>query len=418
MRKKRIERLKEGERAAALSSIAVLLLGALEAFVGTVSGSIALVADGIHNASDSLTTFASWFGLRVAQRAPDRKFPYGYYKAESLAALFVSVFILWASVNLAVEGYRKIFSPPIVSFPGLALATAATVALASYLLGRYLKRVGKAINSHSLLVSGREKYMDTLVSSAVFVTVVLAACGVAGVEGLVTVGIAVLVFKVGIHSVYDSVASLMDISPGRKIEGEVKRILLSTKGVEGFKNLKLRRSGPFIFGEVDIKVRGRLTVGKAHEIADEIEERVKKKIDEIDSFTIHVEPHEAEKAKVVVPIEKEEGFESPLAEKFGRANFFIFLQVDRKRKRVLSSYVKKNPFKRRSAKAGFSVAEFLVKENVDAVVAKEMGGITFHALRDNLVEVYSARGKRVKDVLRYYFLGKLKRMSRPTKKIV
>lgn len=83
-----------GEKAAAYSAVATLLLACFKGMVGYLSGSVALTTDAFHSGADSITRFASWFGLKVSQRKPDEKFPYGYYKAETLTALFVSIIII------------------------------------------------------------------------------------------------------------------------------------------------------------------------------------------------------------------------------------------------------------------------------------------------------------------------------------
>jgi len=90
----KISTLKRGERAAKISSLAATLLLFSKGLVGTLSGSIALIADAVHSLSDVSTCLAVWFGLRFAQKKPTEAFPYGYYKAETLASLVVSVVIL------------------------------------------------------------------------------------------------------------------------------------------------------------------------------------------------------------------------------------------------------------------------------------------------------------------------------------
>ena len=89
----RIYKLKQGEKTAGISTITIILFALVEALLGVLSGNIILIIDALHNAADSVASFASWFGLKISQRKPTEKFPYGYYKAENLATLFVSFFI-------------------------------------------------------------------------------------------------------------------------------------------------------------------------------------------------------------------------------------------------------------------------------------------------------------------------------------
>ena len=134
------------------------------------------------------------------------------------------------------------------------------------------------------------------------------------------------------------------------------------KGVEGFSDLRLRRAGPFILGEVKIRVGETIDVKKAHEISDKIEKEVKEKINEIISFSIHIEPKEREEVKIVIPITANKGMNSIVMDHFGRASNFFFAFVDKKKKEIKDFYVKENPFKLKSVKAGLSVTKFLLNE--------------------------------------------------------
>jgi predicted Fe-Mo cluster-binding NifX family protein len=227
-----------------------------------------------------------------------------------------------------------------------------------------------------------------------------------------------LIFKAGIFILKDSILALMDVSPSKDIENEVKKIISSIAGVEDFKNLRLRKSGPFVFGEVTVKIRKHLNVKRAHEIADSIENKIKKEVGEIDSFTIHVEPYESEELKLAIPVEINKGLNSEVSEHFGRANYFIFVTVNKKEEKINSFYVKDNPYKEKSAKAGYFAANFVVKEKIDVLITKEVGGISFHTLRDNLVDIYKAKGKNVKEVVNNFIKDKLELLTEPTKEEV
>lgn len=91
---KEIEMLKRGEKAALVTTGAKLFLALGKGGVSLFSGSLVLMTDALHSGIDVIPIFASWFGLKISQKKPDEKFPYGYYKAESLATLFISLFIL------------------------------------------------------------------------------------------------------------------------------------------------------------------------------------------------------------------------------------------------------------------------------------------------------------------------------------
>jgi len=236
------------------------------------------------------------------------------------------------------------------------------------------------------------------------------------VEGVVTIVFSLVIFKIGISSSRDSIFALMDVTPRKDVEDQVKEIINSIAGVEEFENLKLRKAGPFVFGEVNVKIRRHVDVKRAHEIADNIENKIKQQVEQIDSFTIHIEPYETDEQKLAVPINQNRDLYSEVSDKFGRANYFIFVIIDKKRKKVKSSYVKKNPYRKEYIKAGFAAVNFIVKEKIDTLITKEIGDISFHTLRDHLVDIYKTKGKTVKDVINNFMKNRLEHLTEPTKK--
>jgi len=411
----KISKLKKGERTAGIATITLLLLALVEAVIGFLSGAVILIADALHNVTDSLTNFASWFGLKISQKRPTEKFPYGYYKAESLATLLVSGFVLYAAFELLLEGYSKIFILSEISMPFQAMCMALVSLIVSYLMAKYMKKVGKEINSQLLIANSQERATHVFSSIIIFAAILLTFYRIPYVEGIITIGFSLLIFKAGIFIMKDSIFALMDVSPSKDTEDEVKRIINSIAGVEDFKNLRLRKSGPFVFGEVTVKIRKHINVKRAHEIADSIENKIKREVGEIDSFTIHIEPYESEELKLAIPVETNKGLNSEVSEHFGRANYFIFVTVNKKEEKIGSFYIRNNPYKKKSAKAGYFAADFIVKEKIDVLITKEIGGISFHTLRDNLVDIYKAKGKNVKEVVNNFIKDKLELLTEPTK---
>lgn len=412
----KIEKLKKGEKASLVSVFVTAILALAKAAVGFFSGSIILIVDALHSGADILTGLASWFGLKISQKKPTEKFPYGYYKAENLATFFISLFILYTSVEFMLEGYSKLFSLSKILYPFQVLAIALISSFVSFLLARYLKKSGKITGSQSLIANAQERLSDVVSSLLVFVGIFLTFYSIPYVEGIITILISILVLKIGIFTAKDSLFALLDVSPGKEIEEKVRKVIASIAGVEEFKDLKLRRSGPFVVGEVTIKIRKYVDVEKAHEIADLIEEKIKSEVEEIDSFIIHVEPFKSKQQKIVIPLENSKGLKSKVMGKFGRSNYFLFAVIDIEEKKIKEVYVKPNPYKTQPTKAGLSISKFLVKEKIDALLTKEIGEIAFHTLRSNLVDIYKAEEETAEEVIKKFWENKLERLNEPTKK--
>ncbi|MCD6522880.1 MAG: cation diffusion facilitator family transporter [Candidatus Diapherotrites archaeon] len=408
-----MNKLKQGERAAAKVSVGTLILSLTKGIVGYITGSTALVTDAFHSLADLIAAASSWFGLKISQRKPDEIFPYGYYKAENLAGLVVALVILYAAATLLFEGFSRIGKPATIHEPMLAIATSIVSIGIAFLFYKYLKAVGEKINSPSLKANANDKLVDMASSSLVFIALVASYLNIPYIEGIVTVLISFLVMKIGLETAKDSVLALMDVSPSKDIEKRLESVLLSVKGVRKIKNLKLRKAGPFVFGDVEIEVKGSIDVKRAHSITEEIQKSVKRNIKEIEFITVHVEPHKPRRQKVVVPVENADGMRSKIVKHFGRARYFVLVELDNNK--VKKHKVVKNPFIGEKIRAGLKTAGFLAEKGIDAVITKSIGEISFHTLRDHFVEIYHAKGENVDDTIKLFIRGKLRLLRRPTK---
>ena len=411
MQKKEI--LKIGENTAKNVSIIVFLLAGLKALVGFISGSIVLLSDALHSVADAFEILFIWLGFKISQRKPTEKFPYGFYKAESISALVVSLLILFAGYQIAQESYERIFSSYDLKLPQIAIAVAILDAILMYLLGRYELKIGKKINSQSLIADGKESKLHIISSSLVVLGILSSYFGFLGIEGIAGLLLSLFIFKIGIESTRDSVFSLMDVSPSKEIEKEIKTILESVESVKDFSGLRLRKSGPFIFGEVSIKIKKFVAVERAHEISDKIEKDVKAKVPQIDSFTIHMEPFSPFEQKIIIPVKEKNNLDSQIDERFARAEFFAILSV--KKDRIESFEFKENIFKEKEIRVGLAVAKYLLEEKPDVLIARQIGPISFHTLRDNLIEVYKAEQGTIKQIMEEFLENKLTKLEKPTK---
>ncbi len=403
----------KGQKATIISVLLTLLLAFIKAFVGVISGSIVLIGDSFHSAADSLSSLGAWVGLRVAKRKPTQKFSYGYYKAENLAALLISGLIFLAGFLIAKESFEKIFTTYQIKLPLIAILAALVDAIVMFLIGTYEMKVGKEINSQSLVADGKESRMHLLSSFIVLVGIVSAWLKIPYIESLMGFVISLFIFHTGFGSAKDALFSLMDVSVSPEKETKIKEILASISGIRGFNNLKLRKSGPFVFGEVQIKIGKNLNAKRISEISQSIEKKIRDNIKEIDSFVITPVPYQTKIQKIALPIEEDKGLESKISFQFGRANKFIFIQIEEGK--IKNFYTKANPFKENSSKAGLNTALFLIKEKIDSVITKEIGNISLYALRDNIVDIYLAKNDNIKDLIKNLSEEKLLLAQEPTK---
>jgi cation diffusion facilitator family transporter len=408
------EDLKKGERLARLALLLEGVLATAKVVIGLFSGSIVLISDAVHSLSDLLSIATSWFGLKIAQRKADERFPYGYYKAENLGTVIVSVLILLAAWEMFIQGYSRFFSFSQINLPLFALAISLFDALILFFFGNYEIKVGQEINAQSLIAMGRENRTHIFSSSAVFVGILAAYYQLPYLEGLITLAISFLILKIGLTTAKDSIFALMDVSPGKEVEKQIEEAIVLIPGVEESFDLRLRRAGPFIFGETKIGVRKSIDVQRAHEMANRIEEAVKKKVPQIDSFTIHIEPFKSDFQHLVIPTKGKKGLESLISEEFGRAAYFLFVNLEGQKNK--GYYFLKNPYQDKKVKAGLAAAKLIAGQKSEVLIIKEIGEISFYTLKENLFDIYQAKEKTARGAINKYLKGELISLLKPTKK--
>ena len=279
-----------GERIAKIGFAVVAVLGALKGVVGYISGSVSLQAQAVDALTDLVSLVAVYSGLRLSRRPPSERFSYGYYRVETLVSLLVALVILATGGFMIVESARRVFDPVSVSEPLIVVGTAALSIPVLLWLGRYSRRVGEEINSQAVMSQSEDFMSDVYSSGVVIVGVAGSWIGYPVTEGLAGCLISLLIIRVGLGLSWSGLLVLMDAveNPDRLIE--VKQLAESVHGVVEARHVRMRRSGPFCFGEVTILVPEGLSVDKAHRLSHMVEDAVKKRISSLESLVVHIEP--------------------------------------------------------------------------------------------------------------------------------
>ncbi len=407
------KKLKRGQK---VTEFAIILEGALviaKFVAGFLSGGLALISDALHSGSDFVSIITSWIGIKFAQKDADEKFQYGYYKAENLGSLIISFLILYASFEMMKRGYNKLFEVSDIKYPILALSVSAVDALVLFFFGSYEIKVGKEIGAQSLVAMGKENRTHILSSFAIFVGTLSAYLEIPYVEGIVTMAISLVIFEIGFSTLKTSVYALMDVRPDEDFMERIEKAIESVPGIEEYFDLKVRRSGPFILGEVKVGIRKSVDVNRSHEIADKVERAIKDKVEKVDSFIVHVEPFESEYTHIVIPVKQRKDMKSEIAETFGRAEYLMFVNI--KKNNIESFYFIENAFKEKEKRIGLSLAQVAIDKKSEVLITPSIGDIAFHTLSDNLFDIYKVQKRfLVEDAINKFVNDDLKRLDSPT----
>ena len=251
------------------------LLSAFKAFVGMATGSVAVLMDAVNNLTDALSSVITILGAKLSTKKPDREHPYGYGRVEYLSAMVIAVIILYAGFTALTESAEKIISPVVPDYSDVALLIIAVAVVVKVLLGLYFKRVGKEVNSKSLIASGVDALMDSIVSASTLAAAFIFILLDISLEAYVGVVIAILVLRTGLEVMKDTLSDIL----GRRITPEesraIKETVCSFDEVHGAYDLSLHSYGPDVsVGSVHIEVSENMT---AREL-DALERRIFEKV--------------------------------------------------------------------------------------------------------------------------------------------
>jgi len=255
------------------------------------SGSIALLADTIHNIADAATAVPLWIAFALARRQPSRRFTYGYGRVEDVAGVIIVLTILFSALLAGYESIYRLRNPQPIDHLW-AVVLAAIVGFAGNEAVAILRiRVGKQINSAALVADGYHARVDGLTSLAVLFSAVGVWLGYPLADPMVGLVITVAILAIVWESGKAVLTRLLDgVDP--EVINEITHALNHAQGVRDITEIRLRWSGHRLHAEVNLGVGCTLTVTEGHSIAVEARHQLLHKLPYLSNVTIHVDPQD------------------------------------------------------------------------------------------------------------------------------
>ena len=242
-----------------------ILLSAFKAAIGLLSNSIAIVLDAVNNISDAASSLITIVGTKLAGKRPDRKHPYGYGRVEYLTTIIVAVIVLWAGVTSLQESVGRIINPEEANYDAVALIIVAVAVVTKIVLGLYTKRRGQKLNSGSLVASGTDALMDSIISAATLLAAFIFIFTGVSLEAWLGVIISLVIIKAGIDMLREVLSKIIGERIDPDLTTAIKKTVSSIEGVKGAYDLLLEDYGPDkLWGSVHVEVDDTMT-------ADEID---------------------------------------------------------------------------------------------------------------------------------------------------
>lgn len=268
------------------------LLAVSKISVGFTAGSLAVIGDGIDTTTDVLTFFITLFAARIISKPPDCKYPYGYHKAETSATKILAFIIFFAGAQLLISTTRQLISGEIRELPSFFAIYITLFSIAGKaVLAFWQFKIGRSISSNMIIANARNMRNDIIISFSVllglFFTFILEMPIFDSITALV---VSLWIIKEAFGIYRESNLEMMDGVKDTTVYGKIIEAVEKTKGAHNPHRIRVRNIAHLYLIALDIEVDRNIRVIEAHEIAKQVEDNMKAKIENIYDILVHIEP--------------------------------------------------------------------------------------------------------------------------------
>lgn len=255
-----MDRQKVIVRTSIIGILANIFLAGFKAAVGLLANSISVVLDAVNNLSDALSSVITIVGAKLSAKPADKKHPLGYGRVEYLSAVIIAVIVLYAGFTSLIESVKKIITPETPDYSVTALIIIAVAVVVKILLGLYVTRTGKKVISDSLVASGKDALMDSIISASVLLAAGIYLVWGVSLEAYLGIVISLFIVKSGFDILRETISRILGERIDSELSREIKRELSTYENVSGAYDLILHSYGPEkLIGSVHIEVSEDMT---------------------------------------------------------------------------------------------------------------------------------------------------------------
>ncbi|MCR5801326.1 MAG: cation diffusion facilitator family transporter [Lachnospiraceae bacterium] len=252
-----------------------VVLAAFKVTIGLLSNSVAIIMDAVNNFSDAGSSLITIIGAKLAGKEPDKKHPFGYGRIEYLSAMVISMIVLYAGVTSFTESVKKIANPVIPEYAPVSLFIIGVAVIVKIVLGRYVKSVGKRVNSSSLVNSGEDATLDSVISASTLVAALIFMFSGLSLEPWLGAIISVIIIKSGLGMLRETVSQILGERNDPDLTKNIKETVKSFEGVQGAYDLVLNNYGPDSWnGSIHIEVPDTYSADQLDRLIRRIQEAV------------------------------------------------------------------------------------------------------------------------------------------------
>ena len=268
-----MDRSKEIIRTSVIGIIANVLLASFKAIVGLLAHSVAVVLDAVNNLSDALSSVVTIIGTKLSVRPADRKHPFGYGRVEYFTAIIIAVIVLTTGVTSLVESVKKIINPAEPDYTTVTLIVIIAAIVTKLVLGWYVRRKGKKLDSDALVASGSDALFDAVITLATLISAGVMLIWNVSLDGYLGAIISLVIIKAGIEMLASPINQLLGAQAPQDLIHQIKSEISELEGVQGVFDIILHGYGPNLsIGSLHIGVPDTLTAHQIHGLTRKISE--------------------------------------------------------------------------------------------------------------------------------------------------
>lgn len=262
-------------RTGIIGIVANVFLAAFKAAVGLMTHSIAIILDAVNNISDAGSSLITIIGTKLAGKDPDKKHPFGYGRIEYLSAMLISGIVLYAGVTSFIESVKKIITPELPEYNAAALIIVGVAVVVKIALGRYVKSVGVNTNSDSLINSGEDATLDSIISASTLVAAGVFMLFGVSLEAWLGAVISLVIIKSGVEMLKETVSRILGEPNDPQFTQDIKATIKAFPEVQGAYDLILHNYGPDTWqGSVHVEVPNTMTADELDTLTRKIQAAV------------------------------------------------------------------------------------------------------------------------------------------------
>lgn len=261
-----------GKFASVVGVITNLVLFVIKVIAGLISKSVSITADAVNNLSDSGSSLVTLFGFKISGKPADEKHPYGHARMEYISGLIVAIIIMFLGLQLVSSSIAKIIRPENMEFSPLAAAILAVSILLKLWFSLFSRRIGKLVDSSTLIATSVDSRNDILATSAVLISIIINRITGYNLDGYIGTAVSLFIIISGVKIATETISTLLGSAPSRELVEKCYRKLLSYEGIVGIHDLNIHTYGEGnCFASVHCEVDYDQDIMVSHDIIDNIE---------------------------------------------------------------------------------------------------------------------------------------------------